>query len=63
MLDEGIYKTTIQNMHKLGWKAQLFKYADVLMLGHDYGDSQYSQFYDRIKIYIKCYHFHLWEVI
>ena len=29
MLDEGTYKTTIQNIHKLGWKARLFKYADV----------------------------------
>ena len=22
MLDEGKYKTTIQNMHKIGWKSQ-----------------------------------------
>ena len=36
-------------MHKLGWKAQLFKSADVLMLGHGFGVSQYPQFYDKIK--------------
>ena len=44
IIDEGTYKTTIQNMHKLGWKAQLFKYAGVLMLGHCCGVSQYPQF-------------------
>ena len=49
MLDEGTYKTTIQNMQKLGWKAHLFKSADVLMLGHGCGVSQYPQFYDTIK--------------
>ena len=52
ILDEGTYKTTIHNIHKLGWKAQFFKSADVLMLGHCCGVSQYPQFYDRIKIYI-----------
>ena len=53
MIEEGTYKTTIQNMHKLGWKAKLFKSDDVLMLGHGCGVSQYPQFYDRIKyIYI-----------
>ena len=36
----------IVNMHKLGWKAQYFKSADVSMLGHDCGVSQYPQFYD-----------------
>ena len=51
MLDEGTYKTAIQNMHKLSWKAQFFKSADVLMLGHGCGVSQYPQFYDRIKKY------------
>ena len=49
ILDEGTYKTTIQNMYKLFRKAQLFKSADVLMLGHGCGVSQYPQFYDRIK--------------
>ena len=34
MLDEGKYRTTVQNMHKLGWKAQYFKYADVSTLSH-----------------------------
>ena len=58
MLDEGTYKTTIQYMHKLGWNAQLFKSADVLMLGHGCGVSQYPQSYDRIKK-IKCYHVHM----
>ena len=63
IIDEGTYKTTIQNMHKLGWKAQFFKSADVLMLGHGCGVPQYPQFYDRIKKYIKYYHVHMWEVI
>ena len=30
MLDEGTYKITIQNIHKIGWKAQLFKSTDDL---------------------------------
>ena len=34
MLDEGTQKTKVKNMHKLGWKAQLFKSADFLMVGH-----------------------------
>ena len=46
MLDEGTYKTTIKNMHNLGWKAKFFISADVSMLGHGYGVSQYPQFYD-----------------
>ena len=29
MLYERTYRTTIQNMHNLGWKAQLFKSADI----------------------------------
>ena len=33
-------------MHKLGRKAQYFKSADVSMLGHSCGVSQYPQFYD-----------------
>ena len=49
MIDERIYKTSIQNIHKLGWKAQLFKSDDVSMLGHGCGVSRYPQFYDRIK--------------
>ena len=36
-------------MHKLGWKAQYFKSADVSMLGHSCGVSTYPQFYDMIK--------------
>ena len=47
--DDGTYKTAIHNMHKLGWKAQLLKYAGVSMLGHGCVVSQYPQFYDRIK--------------
>ena len=58
MLDEGTCKTTVQNMHKLGSKSQLFKSADVLMLGHCCGVSQYPQFYFRIY-----YHVHMLEVI
>ena len=49
MLDEGKYRNTVQNMHKLGWKAQLFKSADFSMLGHSCGVSQYPQFYDTNK--------------
>ena len=49
MLDEGRCRTTVQNMHKLGWKAQFFKYADVSMLGHSCVVSQYPQFYDTNK--------------
>ena len=63
MLDEVTYKTNIHNTHKLSWKAQLFKSADVLMLGHGCGVTQYPQFHDRIKKYIKYYHVHMWEVI
>ena len=36
-------------MHKLGCKAQFFKSANVLMLGHGCGVSQNPQFYDIIK--------------
>ena len=36
-------------MHKIGWKAQYFKSADVSMLGHSCGVSQYPQFYDTKK--------------
>ena len=42
------YRTTVQNMHKLGWKVQFFKSADVMLLGHGCGVSQYPQFYNRI---------------
>ena len=48
VLDEGTYKTTIKNMHRLGWKARFFNSAGVLMLGPGCGVSQYPQFYDRI---------------
>ena len=49
MLDEGNYRTTLQTMQKFGWKAQYFKSADVSMLGHSCGVSQYPQFYDTNK--------------
>ena len=49
MLDEGMYKKSIQNMHNICWKAQYFKSDDVSMLGHVYGVSQYPQFYEKIK--------------
>ena len=61
MLYETNYRSTVQNMHKLGWKAQYFNSADVSMLGHSCGVSGYPQFYDTIRIYIKCYHVHIWE--
>ena len=48
MLDEGAYKTTIHNMHKLGWKSKFFKSADVSILGHGCVVSQYPQFYDKV---------------
>ena len=61
IIDEGTYKTTIQHMHKIVWKTQLFKSADVSMLDHGCGASQYPQFYESIKNII-CYHVHMWEV-
>ena len=41
MPDEGKYITTVQKMHKLGWKEKKFKSDDVSMLGHGFGVSQY----------------------
>ena len=38
-------------MHRLGWKAQLFKSDDASMLGHGHGVSQL------------CYHVYMWEFI
>ena len=52
MLYEEKYTTTIQNIHKFCWEAQYWKPADVSMLGHGCGVSQYPQFYDTKKI--KC---------
>ena len=49
MLDEGNYRTTVKKMHKFCWKAQYFKSADVSMLGHGCGVSQYPHFYDKTK--------------
>ena len=43
--DEGKYKTSVQNMHRIGWKGNYFKSDDVSMLGHCCGVSQYPQFY------------------
>ena len=43
-LHEVKYKTFIQNMHKLGWKANYFKPDDVSMLVHGCGVSQNPQF-------------------
>ena len=48
MLDERNYRSIVQNMHKLGWKAQYFKSSDVSMLGHSCGVSTYPQLYDTI---------------
>ena len=36
-------------MHKLVWKSQFFKSADVSMLVHGCDVSQYPQFYDKNK--------------
>ena len=52
MLDSGTCRTTIYIMHKIVWKAQLFKSNYVSMLSHGCGVSQYPQFYEIIKIYI-----------
>ena len=52
-IDDGTCKTTIQNINKIGWKAQLFKSADVSILGHGCGFSQYPQF---------DYHIHIWDI-
>ena len=49
MLDEGKYISTVKNIHKICWKAEYFKSADVSMLDHGCGVSQYPQFYDTIK--------------
>ena len=48
MLDELTYRTAINNINKLGWKAQYFKSTDVSMLGHGCGVSQYPQVYNTI---------------
>ena len=39
ILNEGTYKTTVQNMQNIGWKAQFLKSCDVFMLGHGFGVS------------------------
>ena len=49
ILDERKYTTTVQNMHKLVWKSQYFKSADVSMLVYGCGVAQYPQFYDTNK--------------
>ena len=46
MPDERNYKSTVQNMQKIDWKAQYFRSTDVSILVHSCGDSQYPQFYD-----------------
>ena len=47
ILDEGMYKTP-RKMHQIGWKTNHFNHFYVSMLGHGFGASQFSQFYDRI---------------
>ena len=49
MRDEEMDKTPIQNMHKIGWKSNNFKSDDISMLGHGFGVSQFTQFYEKIK--------------
>ena len=51
MLDEGRYRKKVQNMQKLGWKAQYLKSAVISMLGHSCDVSQYPPFYNT-NIYI-----------
>ena len=48
-LDKGAYKTSVLNMHELGWKENYFNSADLSMLFHGCGGSQYPQFYDKTK--------------
>ena len=36
-------------MHKLGWKENYFKYADVSMLGHGCRFSKFTRFYEKIQ--------------
>ena len=47
--DEEMYKITIKNMHKIGWKSNSFKYSDLSTLGHCCWVSKFPQFYDIIK--------------
>ena len=63
ILDEGMHKRTIKIMHKIGWKYNYFKSDDVSMLVHGCWASQFTQLYDRIKIYIKYYHVCMWELM
>ena len=51
ILDEVTYKTSLQNIHKIGWKVNDLKSTDASMLGHGCGVSQYPQFYDKTKNY------------
>ena len=37
IIDEGNYKTSIQNIHSIGCKAQFFKSVNVSMVGHGRG--------------------------
>ena len=49
IINEVTYKTTLQNMQKLGWKGNYFKSYCVSMVGSGCGVSHYPQFYDRNK--------------
>ena len=49
MLDVGVYKTPIKNVHKIGWKKNYFTSSDVSMLGSGCGVSSFTQFYDQIN--------------
>ena len=44
MIDEGTYKTSIQNVHNIGRKKKYFKYAGVSIWGYGCGVSYYPQF-------------------
>ena len=63
ILDEGTYKTTIQNMHKLGWKENysstlMYQCWVMVVVFHNI-----LSFMKELKINIKCYHIHIWEAI
>ena len=49
ILDEGVYKISIQNTHNIGWMAKYFKYFDVSILCHGCSVSQVPQFYEKMK--------------
>ena len=50
-------------MNDAGWKSGYLTCADVAMLGHRCGVSQYIQFHDQQLENFNFYHVHIWEVL